>query len=143
MSHNRPDTPAEKEDAPQHEDIPIVRLGLSARSYNFLTRQGYSYVSELIGVTKADLLAINNIGDVSASEIIEKMKSISSGLKINTKKMTIMEYANSISHDRDRILFIKRLQGVTFEEIGKSVGMSKERIRQITLKYLTSRLDVV
>ena len=58
------------------EDIPIDALGLSVRSYNCLRRGGYEYASQLIGVTREDLLKIKNMGAKSADEILAVVQKL-------------------------------------------------------------------
>ena len=53
----------------------IESLGLSARSLNGLRRSGIDRIEDLIGYKKSDLIKIRNIGEHSANEILEKLRS--------------------------------------------------------------------
>ena len=58
------------------DDIPIDALELSVRSFNCLRRGGYEFASQLIAVTREDLLKIENMGAKSADEILAVVQGI-------------------------------------------------------------------
>ncbi len=62
------------------------------------------------------------------------------GIKI--KKISIMEYINSLDDEKRRNIMTMRLNGCTLEEIGTKEGVTRERIRQITAKCLARIPDV-
>ena len=75
-------------------------------------------------------------------EILDEMESdglIIIGNKIERQKMTILEYAKSVLNDIDRDILFKRLRGLTLEEIGQHIGVTRERIRQIVARSLMGR----
>lgn len=51
---------------------PIETLNLSTRSLNCLHRAGYAYIYQLKSVSIDELLAIRNLGKLSAAEILQK-----------------------------------------------------------------------
>lgn len=58
------------------EDIPVEDIGLSQRARNCLRREGYEYASQLLCVSLNDLLQIKNMGQLTAKEIIQKIKQL-------------------------------------------------------------------
>ena len=58
------------------DDISLKELWLSTRSFNALTRAGYSFASELINITEARLSEIKNLGKDSIKEILAKIESL-------------------------------------------------------------------
>ena len=59
----------------------IYELELSVRTHNCLTRRGYHYIDELIGVSVNDLVNIRNMGNKSLGELLSKLKSFSIGVE--------------------------------------------------------------
>lgn len=59
----------------------IYELELSVRTHNCLTRRGYHYIDELIGVSVNDLANIRNMGNKSLGELLSKLKSFSIGVE--------------------------------------------------------------
>lgn len=57
-------------DGMEYQDIPIEGLELSNRSYNCLKRAGVSMLSELFGLSEAELLELPNMGVKSVAEIM-------------------------------------------------------------------------
>ena len=58
------------------KDVPISGLSLSYRSERLLNEAGYRYASELLNVTKRDLLQIQSMGGGSVNEILYKIARI-------------------------------------------------------------------
>ena len=72
-------------------------------------------------------------------EILYEMESedkISNGNKIECRRITILEYLQNHSADRDHDIFFKRLQGLSLEDIGAEYGVGRERVRQIIARNL-------
>ena len=55
------------------QQAPIEDLGLPVRAFNSLRREGIHTIGDLAARNEADLLAINNLGPQSVSEIKEKL----------------------------------------------------------------------
>lgn len=52
---------------------------------------------------------------------------------------TALEFVERVSDPRHRDILLSRLRGETLEEIGQRLGLSRERIRQLTIKALDRR----
>ena len=52
------------------DDLPISELPLSVRSKNCLKRNGYTSASQLLSLTRADLLSMQNMGQKSVEEVL-------------------------------------------------------------------------
>lgn len=65
----------EEEDIDEIEEDSLENLNLSTRSYNALKKRGICTITELLDRVKSkeDLLRMENIGEVHANEIIEKL----------------------------------------------------------------------
>lgn len=66
--------PSEKEK--KVTEIPIEKLGLSARAYNGLKRTQINFISDLTKYSIADLKKIKNFGQKSVEEIVSSVKSV-------------------------------------------------------------------
>ena len=77
-----------KETVPKkiEEEQDISFLNLSVRTYNTLRRAGFKNTSELETLDKNDLLAIKNLGNKSADEVLQAIKK---NKKINPKNNII------------------------------------------------------
>ncbi|RRD38933.1 hypothetical protein EII29_09050 [Leptotrichia sp. OH3620_COT-345] len=62
-----------------------------------------------------------------------KIEKIENKYRIYLPKLE--DYINSLSKNK-KMIFLNRLKGKTLEEIGKSMGVTKERIRQIEKNYM-------
>ena len=58
-------------------DIPVMKLPLSVRARNSLTRSGYEFASQLVGVTYEELMNVQNMGRKTAEEVLEYIAKIS------------------------------------------------------------------
>lgn len=59
------------------QDIPVEELRLSVRAKNSLTRNGYRFASQLIGITYEELMNLKSMGAKSAEEVIAYAENIS------------------------------------------------------------------
>ncbi len=66
---------------PPEQDIPLMEMDLSVRTYYRLKRAGYSYLSELAVLTHDDLMKIRNLGPQSVREIEDRIEALT-GLKV-------------------------------------------------------------
>lgn len=59
------------------QDIPVKELPLSVRARNSLTRNGYKFVSELVGIAYEELMNLQNMGVKTAEEVLAYIEKIS------------------------------------------------------------------
>jgi len=123
--------------------VKILRDAIKSKIMAFLSTFTF-------GVDKAELMELftDAIPDYTLIEaIIDEMESegqIIVGNKIECRKMTILEYVQQIPNERSRDFFLKRLQGLTLEEIGSQFGgVTRERVRQIVAKCMKSKPGVI
>ena len=64
----------------------------------------------------------------------EKLENID-GL-YRKKRPALDEYLAQAKEGRDKDIFIRRLNGETLEEIGESLSLTRERVRQLCAKYV-------
>ena len=74
------------------------------------------------------LLELENSGAIESDE--ERIRSI---------YPSITDFASEIQDERQREIIQKRLNGSTLEDIGREYGLTRERIRQVTLIALQKR----
>ena len=58
-------------------DIPVKELPLSVRAQNSLTRNGYKFASQLVGITHEELMNLQNMGVKTAEEVLAYIERIS------------------------------------------------------------------
>lgn len=59
--------------------------------------------------------------------------------RVRRRWPTALEFAERISNQRQRDILLSRLRGETLEEIGQRLGVTRERVRQLTNKALDRR----
>lgn len=59
------------------QDIPVKELPLSVRARNSLTRNGYKFASQLVGITHEELMNLQNMGKKTAEEVLAYIEKIS------------------------------------------------------------------
>lgn len=59
------------------QDVPVKILPLSVRARNCLTRSGYKFASQLIGLTREELMNLQNMGVKTAEEVLAYLEKIS------------------------------------------------------------------
>ena len=64
-------------------EMNIDELELSVRSYNCLKRAGINTVEELVNKTPEDMMKVRNLGRKSLEEVLNKIKELGLGLKLN------------------------------------------------------------
>ncbi len=114
------------------KDIPIEYLGLSVRAYHCLLNHGKSFASEIISMTKEDLLLMKNSGVKTASEIMNKIKTLSFE--------TVHESKEIFQHDKRIVEYIFNdfLAGVKeYMEIDEKIlhTVLEEPITEFIVKY--------
>ena len=82
----------------------------------------------------------NFVDDLNILKKENKIEISMDGIKI--KKLSIMDCINSLDDEKRKNIMIMRLNGATLEEIGVKEGVTRERIRQISAKFLSGIPDV-
>lgn len=59
--------------------------------------------------------------------------------RVRRRWPTALEFAERVSDQRQRDILLSRLRGETLEEIGQRLGVTRERVRQLTQKALDRR----
>ena len=80
------------------------------------------------------------IDDLNKLKNENKIDILTDGIAI--KKISIKDYINSIEDTKIKNIMLMRLNGYTLEEIGNNIGVTRERIRQITYKFFNNLPDV-
>lgn len=118
--------------------VSYLRNAIKSKIIDFLS--DISYGTEPSEITTLFPIEVRTI----IVEIMEEMHSsdqiiTNSNSKIERKRMTVLEYAQTITKENERLFFLKRLQGQTLEEIGSQAGVTRERVRQVTVKCLSRK----
>lgn len=80
------------------------------------------------------------VDDLNKLKNENKIELSMDGIKV--KKISVMEYINSLDDEKRKNIMTMRLNGSTLEEIGTKEGVTRERIRQISTKFLAGIPDV-
>lgn len=80
------------------------------------------------------------VDDLNKLKNENKIELSMDGIKV--KKISVMDYINSLDDEKRKNIMTMRLNGSTLEEIGTKEGVTRERIRQISTKFLAGMPDV-
>lgn len=80
------------------------------------------------------------VDDLNKLKNDNKIELSMDGIKI--KKISIIDYISSLDDEKRKNIMTMRLNGFTLEEIGVKEGVTRERIRQISNKFLITLPDV-
>lgn len=80
------------------------------------------------------------IDDLNKLKNESKIEISMDGIKV--KKISIKDYINSLDDEKIKNIMTMRLSGFTLERIGIKEGVTRERIRQISTKFLANLPDV-
>ena len=80
------------------------------------------------------------VDDLNKLKKENKIEISMDGIKV--KKISITDYIKSLDDEKRKNIMTMRLNGSTLEEIGIKEGVTRERIRQISTKFLSSLPDV-
>ena len=129
--------------------IKLLDINNSDSTYNIL----YLYIKKLTNDEPKSVIFIKNylmqksnynienfVDDLNKLKNDNKIELSMDGIKI--KKTSIMDYINSIDDEKRKNIMTMRLNGSTLEEIGTHEGVTRERIRQISTKFLAEIPDV-
>ena len=61
---------------PEQYDMPLEQIGLSARTFNSLRRSGITKVGELLERSDEDLLGLRSFGQISLTEVKERLETL-------------------------------------------------------------------
>ena len=138
--------------------MPIDKIDFSVRTLHCLSQAKVFCIADLVVLTKFDLLTQRNFGQKSFNEITNFLNGISLTLGMNLPSWpldnhneliknykpkilincdfdSIKETLNKTFQERERIVFQKRFfKGHTLNRIGKNLGVTRERVRQIESK---------
>lgn len=82
----------------------------------------------------------NFMDDINKLKNENKLEISMNGISI--KMISIMDYINNLTDEKRKEIMLMRINGDTLEKIGSKEGITRERIRQITMKFLASLPDV-
>ena len=112
-----------------------IRLGLRRTLLGHLEKHQFGMTREALVSHFPKELAPEFL-DGLLEELERRNQITRNGDRILRRYPTALEYAQNLSNDTRREILIARLHGETLEEIGKRMGKTRERIRQITVKAL-------
>ncbi len=122
---------------------PIETLGLPTRVENALKAAGIKTLNLLFSLSDKEIIEGKNLGYKSLELIKYYKNSIEKGVVsgINDEELVDLTL-NRCRDDRDKTIIIKRYgfytgERDTLEEIGKSLNITRERVRQIQNKMLS------
>ena len=128
--------------APDNEElfaVPYLREAVKDKIIYFLS--GLTFGAHINEVES--LFSDNIISNKILWNIITEMESngqICIGDKIESRKMTLLEYAKSALNEKEYDIFIRRLRGTSLKDIGDIYEITKERVRQITKRCLHNKV---
>ncbi len=118
--HLREDSPEEKTSSQDLDPLSLSNLSLSVRSYNSLSKAGFTSLDQIANLTFNELIKIRNLGEKSAKEIIAKLGE--SGLRLkdsteiaatSTEKATTdsAEAQETVSESPEKAALVSRILG--------------------------------
>ena len=90
------------------EDIPLDKLNLPVRAVNCLNAENIKFASQLIDMTREDVLSIRNMGKKTAQQIWDSVQAISFQIaekKQNTSSVHDIICRNTIEHLKRKLSF--------------------------------------
>ena len=124
-------------------DDPIETLSLPTRIENSLKNAGIDTVKLLFISTKNEIVESRNLGYKSLELIMKHRDAIEKGIALGIKEEELVDITlNRCGDERAKSIIIKRYglstgEKETLEGIGKSLNITRERVRQIQNKALT------
>lgn len=92
---------------PEQYEIPLEKLGLTARTFNSLRRSSITKVGELLEKKDEDLLGLRSFGQKSLDEVRERLESLGLFPVISEEEQPILESSET-----------NTIGEVSFEEVG-------------------------
>lgn len=131
--------------------IPIENLGLSVRSSNALKASGIDFLHQITTISEKELKIMPNLGKKSINEIKDLILTLGHVLKNNPKILhQHSNLAEAIDYlldnkfkKRKSILMDRLFNGHTLNQCGESVGVSRERIRQIESEFFKKLKSII
>ena len=131
--------------------IPIEDVGLSVRSSNALKAEGIDFLHQISTISEKELKKMPNLGKKSVDEIKDLILTLDDVLKNNPK--TFSQYSNlaeAIDYlldnkfkKRKPILINRLFNGHTLAQCGDTIGVTRERIRQIESKFFDKLKSII
>ncbi len=131
--------------------IPIEDVGLSVRSTNALKAEGIDFLHQISTISEKELKKMPNLGKKSVDEIKDLILTLGHVLKNNPK--TFSQYSNlaeAIDYlldnkfkKRKPILINRLFNGHTLAQCGDTIGVTRERIRQIESKFFDKLKSII
>lgn len=108
----------------------MALLGISAKTVGMIKKAGYTTLGQL------ESIGINRFSEIAEKRNIDKFRQLEDKLKLSLTEICIFILDNS-KEDDDYLVAIKRVSGLTLQEIADEKGLTRERIRQIAKKFFT------
>ena len=118
---------------PPTSDTEHRRHNLRTRALLALRRAGVTTVGQLAARTDDQLLGVTNVGVDSVAEL--RRATVEADLAAD-EALSRLVWPRPVS-PRDREILAMRDEGITFAEIGRRLGISTERVRQILTRLNT------
>jgi len=118
---------------PPTSDTEHRRHNLRTRALLALRRAGVTTVGQLAARTDDQLLGVTNVGVDSVAEL--RRATVEADLAAD-EALSRLVWPRPLS-PRDREILAMRDEGITFAEIGRRLGISTERVRQILTRLNT------
>lgn len=117
-------------------DTSFVRGSLKSRIIALIEENG----DEISKRTLASKLPSHLFNTTIIEEVLLELESMTA-LEIGDELLfrqypSVMQYVERLSDMRDKQIVLGRLQGKTLQDIGDELGLTKERVRQVTKKAL-------
>lgn len=122
--------------------VPILRNLIAEKIIAILECNFFGISREEIFCAFPDALVSENTMNMVLHELSTQGRLLL-GETIEIDRPTLWEYVNSISDDKQRQLLTLRLNGKSLEEIGSTIGVTRERVRQIIKKCLNKKQVVI
>lgn len=125
----------------------VAEISLPTRMRNYCEREGVEKLRELVSIPAADLIATQNLGRGSVSASFEAIRDFEHRLQERTAiwESGLLESFKAQLQEFDTIprMIVTRRAGLgsqpeTLEEIASTLGVTRERVRQIEKKSLDS-----
>ena len=148
-----PEIAVDTESETLYEDAPISDLTLSIRAVNCLRTAGIENVSQLIGMTRDDLLRIKNMGVLTANLIVDEIESYKASHRlVSVLAQTERESSANVTPaktpdpDEELVLAFAEKQLLSTAETRRQIAMLREEHPEAageTLLFLLFGQDVV
>ncbi|MEE8470925.1 MAG: DNA-directed RNA polymerase subunit alpha [Dehalococcoidia bacterium] len=94
--------PASPDIPPEHYEMPLEQLDLSARTFNALRRSGITKVGELLEKSREDLLGLRSFGQKSLEEVWDKLGKL--GLLPETQEEELESAQDEVESGDEKVV---------------------------------------